>query len=272
MQTKWLSAYLFSNKGLNKILCEQIVPFLQGADGHLQTSAPYFFIRYGEGGPHIRLRVKIREEDENMMRKMLGRYTPVQYTPYIPETERYGGPSAIVLAEQQFFLCSEHTLSLFSRPDWDNSKIFVQAIQMNMALLYALQSTPNETINICSQFIRSWLPRLYNGRSDIPGQEKYFLLLMEKKFEQYAPLLLPLSVNFWTTLQQEQSILQTYADRHIPLFGYYQRLINDTQKMRAIMCSLLHMQHNRLGIQNADEAYITFFTMKCMEHIYEQTN
>jgi hypothetical protein len=90
----------------------------------------------------------------------------------------------------------------------------------------------------------------------------------------YAPVILPLTVAFWSTLQtgQTPTPAQQYAGKHIPLLQHYQQAIGDGPKMRSIICSLLHMQHNRLGIANADEAYIVFFTMKCMEHIYEQVS
>lgn len=269
---KWLSAYIFSTTGLNMVLSEQVTPFLQAADRYLQTPSPYFFIRYGEGGPHIRLRLKILEDDETMVRRILGEFAAAQYVPYKPEIERYGNAATITLAEQQFHLCSDYVLSLITQQRWDSSGVLVQGIQMDMALLYALPVAPGETINSCNQFIRSWLPRLYDRTKDRQDQEKYYLALLEEKFALYAPVILPLAMTFWLTLQEGQATtpLLQYAGRHIPLMQYYQQQISDPLKMRGIICSLLHMQHNRLGISNADEAYVVFFTMKCMEHIYEQ--
>lgn len=272
MQTKWLSAYIFSTIGLNTVLNDQIIPFLQVAGAYLKTPSPYFFIRYGEGGPHIRLRMDIPEENEDIVRKMLSEHAIVQYVPYLPEIERYGGLSTIALAEQQFHLCSEYVLSLISSQKWDYSMVLIQAIQLDMTLLFALQVSPEETIKICKQFIGAWLPRLYDRQQDSRDQEKYFLSLMEKQFAVYAPSILSLTAKFWTSLHQGQATIQQYADRHIPLLRNYQQLVDDTRKMRTIMCSLLHMQHNRLGIPNTDEAYAVFFTMKCMEHIYEKVS
>lgn len=274
MQTKWLSAYIFSTTGLNRVLCEQVAPFLQAVYSYLQTPAPYFFIRYGEGGPHIRLRLQVLEEDETTVRKILNEHTQAQYIPYIQEVERYGNATTIALAEQQFYLCSDYVLSLINHPEWDISSALTQAIQMNMALLYASGATPDETTNILTQFIRSWLPRLYNKELNKDEQEKYFMSLLEEKFNMYASVILPLTAAFWSTLQtrQTQTPAQQYAGKHISLLQQYQQVIGDTSKMRSIICSLLHMQHNRLGISNADEAYIVFFTMKCMEHIYEQVS
>lgn len=274
MQTKWLSAYIFSATGLNRVLCEQVAPFLQTVYSYLQTPAPYFFIRYGEGGPHIRLRLQVLEEDETTVRKILNEHTQAQYIPYIQEVERYGNATTIALAEQQFYLCSDYVLSLINHPEWDISSALTQAIQMNMALLYASGATPDETTNIFTQFIRSWLPRLYNKELSNDEQEKYFISLLKEKFNMYAPVILPLTAAFWSTLQtgQTQTPAQQYTSKHVPLLQHYQQVISDTPKMRSIICSLLHMQHNRLGISNADEAYIVFFTMKCMEHIYEQVS
>ncbi|MCF6407048.1 thiopeptide-type bacteriocin biosynthesis protein [Chitinophaga filiformis] len=272
MQLKWLSAYLFSNKGLDRVLREQVAPFIQAADSFLQAPSPYFFIRYGEGGPHIRLRLHILQDEEPIVKAMLDKYASVRYVPYIPEIERYGNAATITLAEQQFSLCSDYILSLICDPEWDTTRKLSQAIQLNMALLYAAAITPEEIKRICAQFIRSWLPGLYDRHLNSNEQEQYFMALMEQKFMQYAPVILPPAAACWSALQQDQPKipLQGYAGRHITLLQRYQQLINDPSKMRGILCSLLHMQHNRLGVPNTDEAYIVFFTMKCVEHIYDQ--
>jgi thiopeptide-type bacteriocin biosynthesis protein len=273
MQMKWLSAHIFYSAGLNRILRNAVIPFLHTAEEYLQLPAPYFFIRYGEGGPHVRLRLCIQQQHETSVKRLLADAAPVQYIPYEQEIKRYGNERSILLAEQHFYLSSAYILRLIgSQPEWNTQMALAHALQMNMTLLYAMQLPAEQIMSICSKFIRSWLPRLYDKERSSIQQEKHFLSLLEKRFAAYAPVLLPPAAALWSSLQSGQTptALQQYAPQQLALMRQYQATVPDTEKMSQIVCSLLHMQHNRLGIANQDEAYIVYFTMKCMSYVYEQ--
>lgn len=91
---------------------EDLAPLMDRLAG-----ADWFFIRYGEGGPHLRIRFREPAEDPDTVAKELARlaspYTPpdgpwtarhgeVTAVPYEPETERYGGPALLPVAEELF--------------------------------------------------------------------------------------------------------------------------------------------------------------------------
>ncbi|SDS78822.1 thiopeptide-type bacteriocin biosynthesis domain-containing protein [Streptomyces sp. TLI_053] len=81
------------------------------------ADSDWFFIRYGEGGPHLRIRFRGTAARADGLAKELARlaslrspadgpwaarHGEVTAVPYEPETERYGGPSLLPVAEELF--------------------------------------------------------------------------------------------------------------------------------------------------------------------------
>ncbi|MEV6584053.1 thiopeptide-type bacteriocin biosynthesis protein [Streptomyces sp. NPDC051582] len=98
-----------------------LAPLMDGRYG--PGAGAWFFIRYHEGGPHLRIRFRgagstgdpAREAAELAAELALsaagttpaagtrpGRHGEVRAVPYEPETERYGGPAALPVAEELF--------------------------------------------------------------------------------------------------------------------------------------------------------------------------
>ncbi len=80
--------------------------------------APWFFIRYADPLPHLRLRFRVEDPDlrRRLIDEALGTLVPhlgdygvytLQLDSYDREVERYGGPEGILLAERFFHLDSE---------------------------------------------------------------------------------------------------------------------------------------------------------------------
>ncbi|WP_405834000.1 thiopeptide-type bacteriocin biosynthesis protein [Streptomyces sp. NBC_00105] len=126
----WQSHHLFlhsTTEDTDRFLVRDVAPLLDGlvAAGE---AADWFFIRYGEGGPHVRIRVraaepataadlpelapKLRELPDLLAREALqtpavpgpwpSRHGEIRAVPYVPETRRYGGPQALPVAEAVF--------------------------------------------------------------------------------------------------------------------------------------------------------------------------
>ncbi|MFJ9637469.1 thiopeptide-type bacteriocin biosynthesis protein [Streptomyces sp. NPDC101178] len=123
----WLSLHCFlrsAPEDVDAFLTEDVAPLLDGLG-----SGGWFFIRYDEGGHHLRLRVRgASEAREASLSKALARlaervpvagpghgqaahgrdvpgqaeHAEVREEPYVPETARYGGPAALPVAEEVF--------------------------------------------------------------------------------------------------------------------------------------------------------------------------
>ncbi|WP_433406414.1 thiopeptide-type bacteriocin biosynthesis protein [Streptomyces sp. CA-146814] len=123
----WLSLHCFlrsAPEDVDAFLTEDVAPLLDGLG-----SGGWFFIRYDEGGHHLRLRVRgASEARAASLPKALARlaervpvadsghgqdvhgqdvhaqaeHAEVRREPYVPETARYGGPAALPVAEEVF--------------------------------------------------------------------------------------------------------------------------------------------------------------------------
>jgi thiopeptide-type bacteriocin biosynthesis protein len=287
MHPQWLSVHLFHAGDADRLLRLLVTPVVQ------QAGYPYFFIRYWEGGPHIRLRLWVDDKQELHARRLLENAAQSyfsaypshrredawpsqqllpndswQYIPYVPETARYGNVYTMPLAERQFGLSSAFVLQ--ELPHIAPSTVLTYAIRLNLALLYALAATPEQTLNTCQRFIEGWLPRLYHPQHDRQQQRSWYLQRMEERYAAYAPALTPAAADIWNRLTQGDAppALQTFADGNRSLFVQYRQHGFHNGQLGNIAGSFLHMGHNRLGVSNHDEAYIMYFTRKCLEHIY----
>lgn len=118
----WLSLHCFlrsAPEDVDAFLTEDVAPLLDGLG-----AGGWFFIRYDEGGHHLRLRVRgVSEERAASLPKAVARpaervpvaesvheqdvrgqaeHAEVRVEPYVPETARYGGPAALPVAEEVF--------------------------------------------------------------------------------------------------------------------------------------------------------------------------
>lgn len=284
MQSTWLSVHFFHGGDHDRLLQLLVTPVVQ------QAGCPYFFIRYWEGGPHIRLRLYVADERQTEIKRLLedqarayfaaypssrqdGAYPSQrllpndswQYIPYVPEIERYGNVYTMPLAEQQFHLSSACVLQSLNP-----AGALMQAIRLNLALLQALQLTPLHTLQVCRRFIAAWLPRLFLPEQDRQQQHDHYLQRMHEKFLAYAPVLAPAAAELWQGMEQGNAppALQTFTEGNRDVFAQYRQLGFGDEQLADVAGSFLHMGHNRLGVSNLDEAYIMYFTCKCLEHIY----
>ncbi|MEU8463929.1 thiopeptide-type bacteriocin biosynthesis protein [Streptomyces sp. NPDC029003] len=116
----WHSLHLFLHSeaaDTDAFLVRSAAPLLDGLVASGQA-AGWFFIRYGEDGPHLRIRVRglsapaagrLTRELARAAREVPAvpgpwpsRHGEVRVVRYEPETERYGGPRALPVAEEVF--------------------------------------------------------------------------------------------------------------------------------------------------------------------------
>ncbi len=126
------------------------------ADTLAGVMAPHewYFLRYWETGPHLRIRIKNAADTTELqatLRKLIahqdfviepdeeGRlpHGDVREVEYVPETERYGGPAALPVAEEVFCRSTEVAVAVLRAARTDSARL-TAAIQLTMATATAL--------------------------------------------------------------------------------------------------------------------------------------
>lgn len=193
----WLSAHLYYSSNLHKFLVEAIRPFKNFVLNQ-GLAENYFFIRYWEKGPHIRLRFKgnpdilhndlkpqlndffenyyskfpsKRTDKENLYKKYFKSdiFFPnnsVQYIDYEPEIERYGGEKGILISEKLFEMSSDAALEILSNTDFDNyeetgQRAIGAAIQLHLSALFAFKMNNIEISSLFDEIFNDWAPAAY---------------------------------------------------------------------------------------------------------------
>ncbi|MFI1652340.1 thiopeptide-type bacteriocin biosynthesis protein [Streptomyces avidinii] len=114
----WQSHHLFlhsTTEDTDRFLVDDAAPLLDGLVAAGEAT-DWFYIRYGQDGPHVRIRVRttarLPELPDLLARKARqvpavpgpwpSRHGEIRAVPYAPETRRYGGPQALPVAEAVF--------------------------------------------------------------------------------------------------------------------------------------------------------------------------
>ncbi len=271
-QVKWLAGYLYYSEPWEPFLTETVKPFIKTAMAEEGVNR-YFFIRYWERGPHIRLRFKGNAAVlENLLKPRLNDYfndyfrrepseqepipnlekippefrwfpnNSVQYIEYEPEIERYGGPSGILTAESQFEISSDAVLALIEEAgDWDYDRALGAAIQLHLGFAFAMGMDLDEAKEFFSHVSRLWFSRAYisDYNQELPPEEtkerqEATNKAFEENFERQKPILVPYHETLWNAFQEETEFEQEWLN-------------NWLNKMTAINTELRQLQKkNRL--------------------------
>jgi thiopeptide-type bacteriocin biosynthesis protein len=124
--SEWLYVKLYTGTATaDRILCETVTPLVRQL---LKSGAAdnWFFMRYGDPDPHVRLRFHGNRQilHKRAMPTVESAFTPlladnrlwrVQYDTYEREIERYGGAKAMLLGEKLFQIDSESALEILDQ-------------------------------------------------------------------------------------------------------------------------------------------------------------
>lgn len=207
----WLAAHLYYAGDYRDFLTQAVKPFVESVLAH-GLADQFFFVRYRERGPHIRLRFKgdsavlaqqlrprlssyfLRFFASHASRRRVPeaaahlpeaeRWFPndtVQYLAYEPEIDRYAGPVGLRLAERQFEASSQAVLSVMDEADsWTYDQALGVAIQLHLGFAHAVGMTREVAIHFFGFLARLWaalgtgyvLDHLAGNGSDAEGSQQ----------------------------------------------------------------------------------------------------
>jgi thiopeptide-type bacteriocin biosynthesis protein len=242
----------------------------------------FFFIRYWEHGPHIRLRVLPKRIERIAQIKDSISKTTEQYffslkdntkfsyefNNYVQEVQRYGGMETISIAERQFHKSSETVITLIHSKYncWDYNMAMSLAIQMHLCLSKFLFLNRENEILFFKKFYEDWLfyATGVNGQIEnleIPKIGKLldsFKASYEEQKNRIESIIefieKDLEEGWQAQWKSDCCEIASLYDAHEPTDKYL------------VYSSLMHMTNNRLGIHISDESFIAFLIFKGLEN------
>lgn len=239
----WISIHLHTMQNFDHFIRGGIRPVLETLETNFGIKR-YFFIRYFERGPHIRLRVYMPENTiENDVRKFLSEYflayfkkkpfnkamaldllnkvpnsLPTEnfyFGDYKPEYERYGGIEGVHLAEEVFVLSSRVVMQKLDEAlSEDYSECIGTAIKMHIVFLYQVL-TRHEIIHVLNNTIQMWIKRATRSGLEKQGnilENADVLRAFERSFIKERENLTKIIRNFWALLEDGTEIPFAWLD------------------------------------------------------------
>jgi len=244
----WLACYIFRGEPWESLLTDCLDPFVREVLAR-RWAEQYFFIRYWERGPHIRLRFKgDREKMEETLRPRLDdlftdyfarrpsrREDPewvaalppeqawfpndsLQYVEYEPEIPRYGGPVGIVISERQFQLSSTVVLEVVKDSEqWDYERALGAAIQLHLGFAHAMGMDLREAIAFFKRISNLWLARSFGYTPDMKREEVIerrdnTLTLFAQNFDTQKEVLIPFHQTIWEAFAENVTFEQEWLN------------------------------------------------------------
>ncbi|MHC5268498.1 lantibiotic dehydratase [Enterococcus sp. LJL98] len=220
----------------------------------------YYFMRYSDTLPHIRLRIKA---DKKMMFQIAERFnrfiSPLQHSKliskyiidtYYPEIERYGGQELMPLAEQIFQIDSQVVVKLMAC-DEQKEKIGVVSILhylSSFGIAFESQIELLESSVGKDSFIAEFKDLKKEYITTIDSYNNWHIFKKEEKNKELIKL-----------LDQRKNTIQEYAKT-------LSNSSNLTNYLEDIILSVIHLHCNRLfGTDREFEKKIHFFALHTLK-------
>ncbi|MEM9674383.1 MAG: thiopeptide-type bacteriocin biosynthesis protein [Bacteroidota bacterium] len=329
--TTWLAAHLYYAEPWETFLTEAVLPFANQMREE-QLAGQFFFIRYWENGPHIRLRFHGESSllERVVKYKLLSHFrsyfqqhpsqrpepawlaqlpedqvwypnNSVQFIPYEPEVDRYGGARGITVAEQLFFSSSQVILDAIAQsPEWNYQRALGVGVQLHLAMLYQLGLSREEAGEYFQLVFRHWLPRAYYhpgekvGTEALQQRQDEVLKAFARSYDRQKLQIINIISTLWEGLEQGVAFNQPWFQQWINDMRQIKKQIDQAQREQRLVPpshhsfdsslsvpddhrilwtiyeSYVHMTNNRLGILNRDEGYLGYLLIRALRELQLQ--
>lgn len=252
----WLSCKIYMDSlNMNDLIQNDMIVFLKKLKCE-KIITSFYYLRYKDPKEHIRIRIKYTDENLNILMNKLSFFIEKLRSKnliydfcidtYFPEKNRYGGDKLFNLSEELFFYDSILVSDLLNFNDINKNLYSIEElfILSSLEILKSLQIDQGELLKMLEPF------------SQFNFSKKNKKLLKDKIIVKVLS-------------QQKKNV--TYQDKKedIDLYIIYSKVDNFIKKYgqclsnyefeykKDIVCSLIHMHHNRLvGINRDKENYL----------------
>jgi thiopeptide-type bacteriocin biosynthesis protein len=246
-------------------------------------SQPWFFIRYTEGGPHLRLRVMTADDEfwhslkrqmSDSCSKLAGGRGPDQWAQsmtvptklgelfspgqavdaiYQPETRRYGGPEALAVHEDLFVTSSSIAFEVVRRTGHHSRARVAAAMQLMIDTLAGLSGLDADPQQFMLEYAESW-KGAWEHNILIPKPAKfslknnYLARVYSPEEERHSSI-----TELWLDeLRRARGKLDKIAELGLMIAPIDGKIVHGDEKInsaiRFMARSQIHMLNNRLGL------------------------
>jgi len=301
IKKSWISLYIYYNPPYDELLIS-IFSLIKKLKKE-KILKKYFFIRYWENGPHLRLRMLVKEENRSatvlLSKKYINAFlknTPSDYPhpkkypefqnevklkKYEPEFERYGGKKSIQISESQFQLSSQivfKILNEYGELSYDHS--FYSALKYHILLIKSFGMQKKDAEMLLTYFTNSWVNSIlnrYSGYDSVENIMKKFDTLYNTQKTVFDVMIEKIKCEyegkeklseFWiSNIKKIHFQLKNSNDFQIDNKFIYNDAPSREHYIQNLLPSYIHMMNNRLGIPNQDEAFISYLIKKYINNI-----
>lgn len=249
---KWLSVHIFYAGNLDLLLSKGIIPFIE-KNKKDQRIEQFFFIRYGEGGPHIRLRLqcKMALAETELKQRVQSHFTlffqqypvvlstlgdelinEIRFVPYEAEVERYGGSESIALVESQFAISSQLSLEMIQAfgEGWNYEAAIGQSLKLQNLLIGAVGFSREEAAVFFDFFFYNWLPHsiasIAGVQSIDESTEKQAIDAFETSFQEQSAQLIPFHQLVWNSIESKSTFSEPWLNEWMRFHQRFDRQLS----------------------------------------------
>lgn len=287
----WLAAFLYYAEPWEDFLIQGVKPLIDQVMKE-KLADQYFFIRYWEKGPHIRLRFKgdatvlddkvkpltIDHFNRYFKNKPSERQDPewlkdvpeeqqwypnnsVQFIEYDPETDRYGGEHALLVSERQFQASSNATLAIIEDglDSWDYNRALGAAIQLHLGFAYGVGMDQHQASKFFSEVFENWLPRAYYffekdiSKEELERRKQETMKAFESNFEGHKDSLIPFFQTVWEAFDEGQSFDQEWLNQWLIDMNKVKADLRELQDAGKLVVPKWYPMKDNAGVPEADQ-------------------
>ncbi|MBW3569864.1 MAG: thiopeptide-type bacteriocin biosynthesis protein [Gemmatimonadetes bacterium] len=308
---EWLSVYLFFDGWIyapdcDRVLLEVAEPFVRRCQAQGWISQ-YFFIRYSEFGPHVRLRllgapevlggdvwpalvehlrdhnpevrIDAKPEAPGVPPRPEGqpvRVTHAARVEYDPETDRYGGPHALLVSERAFQISSDTAYALIARMGAERSSRLGKGLLAMVILIHLFAESREDG----SAFTQMYSTNYLRAVAREEGGREALLDAFDQGFSSQAETLMEYVDAVWQAMDDADPLsdtLDAYADGMRGIRDELRALAAQGRVLahgeaapdwkrawQPLLPSYLHMMNNRLGITIQEESYLGYLVTRAL--------
>lgn len=285
-ERSWLSAHIslaapIYSAEYDRVLVGAITPLITKLQEQRWCDG-YFFVRYSDTGPHVRLRVRgIQEVLDCEVRAAIvacaqSLEQPVVWEPYVPETGRYGGAHMMPATEALFVASSRAALSIVSEKNFDDRpNRYGHALLAMVIFAHSITGSRAESAMLLEHYGRGTTADRLSG---VPAAR--WLDKVNSDYDRQRDALEPMVAELLDRLEMRiddlGSVLRDYRMAIVAYTNETRQLFERNQiriHMRAfewrdcvfrLSGSMMHMMNNRLGISIREESYVSLLAARAL--------